>query len=421
MLIRSRMEIWWVLAALLAMFACSANEASVNSGDNELADQPSEFDETPAQDGDAADRDPVVPDGDTETPEFELDTGCDPDTYRCNGSLVERCSPMTSDWEFYLDCNEREMQCAGGQCVSADAEVGDCTPMEKRCVENTIQRCSMTGTVWEEYMTCPAGDVCLDGECIYPRGDECTADTEFDVCSDGEYCLLPNDGTDVGFCAPYCDLVDNRCPRAYTCSGGRCAPIVGYCRSDAECATDEFCNKLPTQDDGSCKKFCFEAGEFCAELYKCVKEPTDLNYGHCIPKNTDCSECSSDGACASGNYCEILTGFSKGCCHAYCNDLTNPCPTGYNCGPDGRCVYGNGCDECPGGCPKGHICEKNYCMCVLNCPSCPEGQCCDADSAPNCYDCGECQNPAVCGILLPPCCFGYNCSAVVYGVLGYCI
>jgi len=353
-------------------------------------------------------------------------TLCYPEQMRCHGSDLERCN-ANGDWEFYRDCAADGKVCADNACSdgadgdgtdgdSPDGDGGGCENGGMRCAGNTIQFCNDRGT-WEILKDCEAPQICLNGQCTLPLGPECT---KADGCEgDLEYCLPDRAGGEEGHCATFCDQVGVVCPRGWQCEHAECQPIDGYCRTDADCPLDEFCDKLPGAADGICAPYCDRQGQNCPELYRCVTDNRDPNYGRCILENPTCQECAYDGQCGSGSYCEIVTGQTKGCCRPQCGPA-NPCPGALVCNVDGRCVVGTGQGDCGGQCPPGHVCDPTFNVCVLNCPACGENQCCDSTSAPNCYPC-SCTNPVICGVLLQPCCFGYNCSAVVYGVIGYCI
>lgn len=351
---------------------------------------------------------------------------CSPDAYRCLGSDLQRCN-LNGDWEFYRDCQANGKTCQNNDCVDVvtdgdelpdgDSSTNDCVPTEKRCVGNVVEICKPNGSSWREYEECGVGMECDQGQCIVKRGDEC--EVEDGCTANNEYCLPDTPGGDSGYCVVYCDQEGARCPRGWSCEHGQCEPVNGYCTSDAQCEMDQFCDMMTGANDGICRRYCELVGENCPELYSCVKDPSDVNYGRCVLTDPTCIECTYDAECNPGFYCETVGGQTQGCCKPSCSG-DEDCPGMLVCSPDGRCVIGSGGGDCGGGCPPAYVCDRTFNQCVLNCPACGEQECCDVDSAPNCYTC-ICENPVVCGILLPPCCFGYNCSAIVYGVLGYCI
>ena len=354
--------------------------------------------------------------------------------YRCSQKDIQKC--VNGEWGFYRSCEDESKTCYYGcaddddppcedvYCVDSlpDGDVS-CTIGAKQCdsTNTAVERCNSDGNGWVTHLECISPDVCEDATCVSPRGDEC-------VVADGcpaalQYCLPVRYGDTEGYCAVYCDQPGIHCPRGWQCDHGECEVIPDYCQSDSQCEMDQFCNRRVNpdgtlSDDGQCKRYCFKPGENCGDNEICIDDTSDINYGRCVPLDPSCRDCSNDMECGGGAYCEIISGQMVGCCRDMCG-TSNPCPAGLSCQTDGRCSVGGTCD-CGGQCPTGYICDPTYCQCVLNCPQCPQGMLCDASSAPNCYE-GPCTNPAVCGLLLPPCCFGYNCSAVIYGVLGYCI
>ncbi|RJO68691.1 MAG: hypothetical protein C4523_07330 [Myxococcales bacterium] len=358
---------------------------------------------------------------------------------------------------------------AGSSCEAEDGDSGDsdgdggvCQNGDARCFGNDLQLCNASGE-WALYRDCEIeGKICDEGYCVgtQPDGDapsdgdvmdgdqdaemeladgdalDGDQDTEMEADGDAEdcvpctadegcagdldYCFIPDPRQTEGCCACFCDVEGcPGCPRGFRCDHGRCTKIPGYCRSDAECALDQFCNKRPGADDGLCYTYCFEQGQSCPTCTRCQQNPQDLNYGQC-EYICEGDPCSYDGECGVGEYCAILSGQASGECVAMCGP-DNPCPGSLGCCPDGRCAIDClGACECNPPCPPPYLCDGLYCTCVLPCPACPEGSYCDESSAPNCKD-GPCTNPLICGFGLRPCCPGYNCSAILYGLYGYCI
>ncbi|RJO68690.1 MAG: hypothetical protein C4523_07325 [Myxococcales bacterium] len=393
----------------------------------------------PTTDGDEADGDlstdgDLPPDGD--------DGPCEADTYHCRDArTIERCN-QDGAWITYKTCSA-ETNCYNGECVDGPQQCDGstfCCPDTYRCYQNDIQKCRASGEDWDYYRTCDDDELCIDGKCQNlnptdgdlpdgdadqaeaeeePQGAECLIsgeEGETGCESDLEYCFPDSPGGDAGHCRLYCDQ-GGTCPRSYRCDHGVCARIPGYCLSDGECGLDQFCDKRPGAEDGLCYTYCYEQGEYCQANTYCDENPSSLNYGKCVWE--DCRSCSYDAQCQTGQYCDIPLGQVEGCCIDMCGPA-NPCPGAMVCRGDGRCVVGDGLSDCGGVCPAGHVCDPLYGQCALNCRPCPENQCCDSGSAPNCYVC-VCNNPLICGWGLKQCCFGYQCSAIVYGVLGFCI
>ncbi len=391
-------------------------------------------------------------DGDEAKPEDgdEPPASCTPDTYGCDGpNTVQRCT-SSGDWTVYKRCGENSC-CVNGDCVTMDdglnCEIDPecfCAPGSYRCRGiREIQKCRTDCKDWDLYVQCKSNEICSDGFCnpiddpiedgdepadgdAVVDGDEepvCIPCNLTDGCQSNEqYCLPDKDGESEGCCEMFCDLPGGTCPRGMKCESGTCQHVEGYCMSDAMCATDEFCDKLPDRNEGMCETYCYTMGFRCPNHSKCDENPTSLNYGKCI-YDQECVTCSFDQQCENevgvGNYCNIAPGYTEGCCMEMCGPQ-NECPGQMTCCPDGRC--GNNCGtKCTKECPAGYKCDPLYDDCASSCPPCEPDACCDSTTAPNCKPGCTCQNPLICGFLLKPCCLGYSCSAIVYGVLGYCI
>ncbi len=390
----------------------------------------------------AADGDDATPDGD-KTPDGDTAPGCTPDTYECEtNAKIRRCN-TAGEWTAYKTCQEGTF-CVGGSCITGGdgcipSEGDECCPGTYRCRGmGEIQACRVVGEhyIWDFYRACDTTEMCLDGVCertVQPDGD--AADGDGDSSADGdddpvgepctisEGCLDPNeyclpdeiDGTE-GHCTCYCDQ-GCRCPRGWTCEDATCQPIEGYCKSDSQCEMDEFCDRNPNTGDGLCQRYCYEMGEYCPNGYYCDENFNSPNYGKCVYDSL-CEGCDYDQMCDSTQYCEVPPGQIQGCCIDKCSS-SNDCPGGQIC-DKGKCRPGNPTPDCGGPCPAGHVCDAVYGMCVLNCKPCGKDECCDSGSSPNCYVC-VCENPLICGFGLRACCFGSSCSAIVYGVYGFCI
>jgi len=368
----------------------------------------------------------------------DIDAGtpgyCTADEKRCLGLELQRCNSEGTDYEFYREC---ETACENKKCTGedtdGDAEETLCTADETRCKEDSttaIEICAADGMSWGDHIDCAeTGQTCENGACIGEiLGDPCNVNEDNSCEDDQEYCLADYAGAADGHCAKFCDIQGVYCPLGWECPHGECEPIDGFCRSIDDCEADEYCNKPKVTDEegnvveaegGLCARYCFENGESCAELYKCVEDPVDANYGKCTLKDPSCVVCSNDTECGDGYYCGILVTQTSGCCMPSCYS-DDDCQSGMRCDEEGHCAFGEGAGDCGGVCPKGHICEPTYNQCILNCPQCPQNYRCDADSAPNCYQ-HACDNPYVCGLLMPPCCWGYSCNALAWGIEGVCV
>lgn len=384
----------------------------------------------------------LATDGDADSTESEAETNaCTVDTLKCQDSTtVVRCAEDGKSWATYRVCPDGKT-CEGGEC-----KVGGCTPGEgQTCCSGQfrcrgtgeIQSCSTDGKEWKFYRECAAPKMCVDGECIDPLatdgdaaeaettdndtttpGDSCTLDTG--CISPNDYCFIAKTGTTKGNCTPFCGQNGVACPRGFRCNGeSTCTPIPGYCKSNEECGLSQYCNFYTGASDGICQDQCFKYGYSCKTGYKCQDDASEINYGRCVPRNGTCVSCSVDTECTSGSYCERPGGVQGGCCVLMCP--ANPCGGGMSC-VNGRCQVGSDLTDCAGGCTGGYVCDRQYGQCVLNCPPCSDGNKCDTTTGGKCVvDPNQCTPPLVCGWGLRSCCMGHSCSAIVYGVIGFCI
>ncbi len=382
----------------------------------------------------------VIPGTDGDSVDGDQTNTCNPGETRCGDTVVVEVCQADGTWKPLMDCSQFGSSCQNGKCLVCPVGTTRCNPDDP----NVMQKCIMAGddSSWTDVLDCSTmgeGITCVNGMCRntadgdtdgdtsgfeMPEGESCTQD---DDCNNPDlYCFIPEEEQD-GVCIPYCEPNDtNTCPLGYFCDNQtfKCKRIEGFCTSSHQCNPGEFCAKEEGFGYGVCKRYCYQPGESCPAGTKCcLPNSTDADCvgheGECVSTQGQCTSCYSDADCGNMFYCEKVAGQNIGCCRPKCTS-NDECPNGLVCRDDGRCAAGVENCDCGGGCPAGYICDQIYCQCVLNCPACGPMECCDANSAPNCYTC-ECVNPTVCGILLEQCCFGYHCSAIVYGVLGYCI
>ncbi len=394
--------------------------------------------------GDSDDDEPTI-DGDKSETDAEPES-CQPDTYSCDGAdKVVRCT-IDGQWTIYKHCGA-DSCCANGNCVNMEGELNcdlgedcQCATGSYRCRgAYEIQKCKADCSDWEFYKDCDGDKICSDGFCKAlggpdPDGDSSTDGDIEDVCTpcnltdgcseDGQYCLAKQGETD-GCCRLFCDTAGGYCPFGMKCKNGTCQDVEGYCTSDAECDLDQFCDKIPGKEGGMCTTPCYEQGQRCPKNTKCDENPASLNYGKCI-YDGECITCSADQQCVQqvdqGHYCNITPGYTEGCCMEMCGS-SDDCKGAMTCCPDGRCGVNCGM-ECDKQCGPGFTCDPLYNECVYICPSCPPDECCNADTGYKCMESNQicpCDNPVMCGMFIKPCCWGWNCSAIIYGVLGYCI
>jgi hypothetical protein len=379
-------------------------------------------------------------DGDAETEtdshetESETDTPCQWDSYQCrDAQTVERCNSHGA-WDLYKSCNDGSF-CFKGVCVSGDDE--NCAGLAEFCCPDTmrcrglyeVQICS-AGTDWVLYRDCQTGTICSDGQCVpdgtqqLADGDSSDGDTDNppEACDPDEgcaeefqYCFVEHGRTE-GTCRNYCDYPNENCPFGYACSYGTCEYIENYCESDGNCPSDRFCNKLPGQPYGICQEYCFNQGQYCPSESICDQDSYSVNYGRCVP--TECRSCNIDSHCNSGELCNLYPGQSNGCCTTPCQ-RDQDCYGSLICCSDGVCGLDcdrpEACQDCP------YPCDPHF-GCIPTCPAtCPEFECCGPDTNYVCQGICDCVTPLYCGVLMPPCCPWQTCTAITYGVLGFCI
>jgi hypothetical protein len=173
----------------------------------------------------------------------------------------------------------------------------------------------------------------------------------------------------------YCDQTG-----CYDCVGNVCTPQGGsgyQCASQSQCAPGCYCD-MQTKDPSY--GTCVESG-FCGPTTTCQAGYTCDSRGTCEP-NGNPTGCSSSADCASGSYCDMLTGQ---CTPSTTCKATTDCPSGDVCDSRGTCVPA-GCTDssmCASGCycdttagdpNQGQCVETGYC----NGPNqCPSGYYCD--------------------------------------------
>jgi hypothetical protein len=212
---------------------------------------------------------------------------------------------------------------------------------------------------------CGSTQVCEDGECVCPMGQELCVGVCVDVMTNPANC---------GRC-------NNVCPASKACLDGACAcdTNAGFTVCAGDCAdlrTDpEHCGgcDTPCPEDwvcalGTCEEGCpTEAPLLCGS--SCVDPQTDVL--HCGDCDTVCDAgwvCDA-GACACGGgltYCEAAA--------ARCIDAQTD---NANCGRCGR------------QCGAGQVCTAGACVCTQGLTACGE-QCADLETDPD-Y-CGTCDN-----------------------------
>jgi len=165
------------------------------------------------------------------------------------------------------DCGPNE-KCVGNECVCKDGYVrnanGDCVK-DRECNSDTdcpdCFECDEFGEC--KPIICPAGEVCIDGDCVVP-------------CEHGGDCP-PGFGCDGEKCVE-CNTLD--------CTTTECADVLGCgCNKDNKCVDTTKC-------DGDCSSYA-DCGEGC----------TCYN-GKCIScEDLPCDMCDVPGCVCVGNKC----------------------------------------------------------------------------------------------------------------------
>ena len=300
-------------------------------------------------------------------------------------------------------CTEGEV-CVEGQCLGEPTICEDNNPCTKNGCEAQI------GCTWEKLsapVECPDDgepctlDVCSDGICTHPAGNDGTSCQDDDPCTNAEYCS-------AGACLP-----GDYLPECISCGDGVCMFGEDYesCKPDCGFCGDKTCG-IKENQLGICPQDCLTP---CGNGVCEGGEDSDL----C---KVDCGGCG-DGLCGwkeSNSNCpgDCEPGCGNGVCEA--TETPDTCPP--DCMPpcgDKICEYGENPIGCPADCT---VCGDSVCgkdedkaTCPLDCtPACGNGKCEGGESFDSCkVDCGFCGD-AVCGFIetwlnCPPDCF-HNCG-----------
>lgn len=306
----------------------------------------------------------------------------------CGSQTDDACTgPDTCDGSGVCEPNNKQ---DGGFCTNTDPCVTAAECDTGICVGTSFVA---NGTACEDGLACtgtPAnGDSCQDGVCT-GGPTPCTVPA------------LPQCFEDVADPCPGGDL---DCASGFSCLNGTCkAPICGNCEDDSVCpdmgcvrrvcssvkhtcvtalVDDQFCQdqdglfcngeETCRELDGACLpaisgpcpdpdlSACDEVNDVCVECLTnndcdqsdpCI--PQLCASATCLPVPIDCSAFNDScniGVCQAGS-CQSVPAESIGC-------SVEPCPPGYDCGPQGFCLP-LACDDADV-CTTGDRCSSGVC------------------------------------------------------------
>lgn len=323
-------------------------------------------------------------DGQCEFPPCVCDEGectggvCEPGSFRCTGSSLERCRGGIG-WVQFADCQaEHGVSCEelddGAQCQNVEA---GCEPDELRCSQNSnsVDICvERVGFV--EHERCGAAELCVDGACAE---EICEPGTS--TCQDGITIADCPDGTAIELIPCDLGLFCNRMSGEATCEAQRCTPDELFCEDDKtlmQCNStgsgtllSERCEGLSVCRDNECVPPICEPGEF-----RCTAEGRQV--------------CSSSGMTWRDAPCNDEHRCLDGLCVPHvCQPNQLSCSSGRSlmrCLPDGSGT--ELVEVCEAACSAG-ACQAPICGDGIVTPS--AGETCDNGSNNACSGCEACQ------------------------------
>lgn len=276
-----------------------------------------------------------------------------------------------------------------------DADCGDCAT----CVEGT---CTGLGLV----MCVDHGDCDADEYCKHDADDPCSASCEVlpagtcpddgSVCEEGEVCIMPAEGGDLGDCKVVGDACVEQadCEGCQTCTEGFCLGNLDLeCQSSLECEIGEYCalvlgDACASKCEGLEDNMCYSDSD-CADDEICGYLDNGWDVGYCeenliIPCETD-DDCGACAVCVD-NEC-------KGTGAVMCED-NEDCPDDQFCHADLLDPCKNACEDLPTeACTSDADCEDDE-ECVMLPDGSGIGDCVEKTTSPDCetdQDCGPCE------------------------------
>ncbi len=292
-------------------------------------------------------------------------------------SIGDKCSNGSCSG-FFITCDDNNV-CTTDTC---DA-VNGCT-----FVNNTAQ-CAEDGD------PCTV-DVCSNGACEHPPGNDNT------VCDDGSAC------TETDVCSQgICGGTPVVCEDNDGCTDNQCAPAIGCqfpfnsapCQDDGNQCTEDICSDGTClhkawddatfcNDDDACTFLDICAGTTCTGLPVTCDDGDPCTNDVCISP-TGCSHPNNTASCDDSNPCTENDVCSDGTCDgsAVTCDDGNPC-TDDSCDPATGCTVTFNTGSCDDGnsCTTNDLCADG--VCIGGQTNCDDGDPCTSDSCVG----GQCQH-----------------------------
>lgn len=260
-------------------------------------------------------------------------------SFRCNGSLLERCAAGRHAWERSADCGSSDL-CYAGDSTNAGSCLACPLAGEARCFQSQgaeVRRtCSANRSQWTSEQACSYG--CIDDgtndRCAVCFASElrCDQGGNLDICTTQEDALVDlldcpygclNDSTgNMDECAA-CAAGESRCVsgnQRHTCSSDRRSLTLAE-TCEFSCLDDGLQDRCGECNDGDmecqgknlqvCDGRVWKAEESCD--LACISESSGADHcaEDCLPGVSDCVDatsrrtCKNDGSWASAETCMV--------------------------------------------------------------------------------------------------------------------